>query len=117
MPSDDPRKKVRNVLTPDDTGLSVPNPAAAGIGRALGNPSSFGIGLDALAHYLKQSPFTYEDKWFHRQEIKLSGYSFSRCRFDDCALIVSNGIFRLDHCFLAGSKILYLDDALRIVRL
>lgn len=73
--------------------------------------------ISTLIALLSSLPYKIEGQWYYRQQVYLDGYTFIRCRFDQCDLITSKGSFVIDHCFFAQCKFIYLDTAARIVRL
>jgi hypothetical protein len=77
-----------------------------------------GKGFEAiLAQLLRSMPFPVEGKWFYNQEVQLDGYSFVKCRFENCTLKLSRGLFALDHCRLSGCSVIFSDEALAVARL
>lgn len=69
-----------------------------------------------LAVIFSSEPVTIENRWYNSQEVNLDGFNFVRCRFDNCKFVVGKGMFRFDHCLVAGGSALYSEDAGRIVR-
>jgi hypothetical protein len=55
--------------------------------------------------------------WFSDQEIAIDGYTFVRCRFDNCTIYVKKGTFSLERCFFGGCRFNYQDESLRVVKL
>ena len=47
-----------------------------------------------------------EGRWFSDVDIKLDGYHFRFCRFDNCRLVYSTGDFVLERCFLGSGTVL-----------
>lgn len=71
------------------------------------------LGLGRLLQYPEATGLYFRD-----QEVHLDGYKFTRCRFDNCRLIVVSGSFQLDHCVIDPSTVaIFLDPAMKIVRL
>lgn len=58
-------------------------------------------GLPGLAALL-QKP-TLNSIWYNNKEVKLDGYKFSGCRFDNCTLILTSSNFELENCFIDES--------------
>jgi hypothetical protein len=61
------------------------------------------------------SPTAIEGRWYNNQEVPLDGFTFVRCRFDNCELIVSKGNFQLDHCWIQGGVIRFRNEACNVV--
>lgn len=75
-----------------------------------------GFGLADLPALLKKPEIT--GAWFNNKEIKLDGYNFISCRFDNCKLTITSTNFELNHCYLdEKTLILYGADVLRPIRL
>lgn len=49
--------------------------------------------------------------------MKLDGYTFNRCRFDNCVLQTATGDFELVHSIVDNCRLQYFDPALRIIKL
>ena len=59
-----------------------------------------------------------EDTWYNGKEIKLDGFKFKNCRFDNCRLIISSSNFSLDHCYIDDkSLIMFSGDIMKIIRI
>lgn len=41
--------------------------------------------------------------WYNQKEVKLDGYTFETCRFDNCVLIVTTANFELINCFIGDN--------------
>lgn len=56
--------------------------------------------------------------WYNGKEVKLDGFKFVNCRFDNCTLTLSSNNIELDHCIIDDdSIILYSGDVLKPLRL
>jgi hypothetical protein len=71
----------------------------------------------ALAGALSQQPPPIEGQWFNRKRVDLDGYTFIRCRFDNCEIYAARGSFVLKGCVFSDCTFLFAGDAARIVRL
>jgi hypothetical protein len=87
-------------------------------------------GLNALAGYgmpEKQqmaladallSPTLVETMWFNHRAIKLDGYAFRDCRFDNCTLTITSTHFQLINCKVDPStKIIYAGKTINVIQL
>ena len=75
-------------------------------------------GLSSIfADLFRSLPYQIEGQWFFNQQVALDGYTFLRCRFENCTLFASRGLFILDHCLVTGCRIMFSDEALNVVRL
>ena len=72
--------------------------------------------LTTLANFLIKPEVKHA--WFNNKEVKLDGYKFEFCRFDNCKLIVTSINFELEHCHIDNSTIIeYGSEIVKIVRL
>ena len=56
--------------------------------------------------------------WYHNQEVKIDGYNFVHCRFDNCRLLVSGTHFSLQRCHIDPQSVVsYMGTTIRIVKL
>lgn len=61
---------------------------------------------------------TVEGAWYNGQEIKIDGFKFIKCRFDNCRLIVSSTNISLVNCYIDDKTlIIYSGEILKIIRL
>lgn len=49
------------------------------------------------------SPLWVQSLWYHNQIIKLDGWAFKSCRFDNCVLVIETPNFALDSCYIDPS--------------
>ncbi len=70
-----------------------------------------------LADFLRSVPYELTGQWYHKQSLVMDGFSFTQCRFDECTLYVSRGIFRMRSCFMSGCFIIYSNEARNVARL
>ena len=69
--------------------------------------------IDALAHRPD-----VRDVWFNGKTVKLDGFNFWNCRFDNCRLEVSTFNFEMHRCFIDNnSKIRYYGEIIKVLRL
>ena len=58
------------------------------------------------------------DVWFNGKTVKLDGFNFLNCRFDNCQLEVSTFNFEMHRCFIENNNnILYYGEVIKILRL
>ena len=58
------------------------------------------------------------DVWYNNKEVKLDGFRFVSCRFDNCRLVVTSSNFELEHCFLdSGTVVTYGSEIIKPIRL
>lgn len=50
--------------------------------------------------------------WFHHKVVKLDGWHFVGCRFDNCKLVIDTPYFVLRNCFIDGSNLIEMQGAL-----
>lgn len=75
-------------------------------------PISSGL-IDALS----QRP-DVRDVWFNGKTVKLDGFNFWGCRFDNCQLEISTFNFEMHRCFLdENSSVLYHGELIKVLRL
>jgi len=56
--------------------------------------------------------------WFNGKEVKLDGFRFVGCRFDNCKLTISSTNFEIENCFIdKSSQIVYSGDIVKPIRL
>lgn len=56
--------------------------------------------------------------WFNGKEVKLDGFRFVNCRFDNCKLTVSSTNFEIESCHIDDtSQIIYSGDIVKPIRL
>ena len=70
-----------------------------------------------LTSLLGSYPFRVENKWYHQQVVSLDGYTFVKCRFDNCQIYTTKGTFTLDHCILSGCSVTFYGEAQKAVQL
>lgn len=59
-----------------------------------------------------------KDAWFNNKEVKLDGFRFVGCRFDNCKLTVSSVNFEIENCHIdATTQILYSGEIIKPIRL
>lgn len=63
----------------------------------MSNPSRANALATLLDLYSKPE---VKNVWFNAKEIKLDGYTFRNCRFDNCKLQITSTNFELDSCFI-----------------
>jgi len=61
--------------------------------------------------------FQKEGQYFLNQTVYLDDYTFIRCRFDNCTLITNKGTFKFIQCVIAGSQVVYSQEAYKVVKL
>jgi hypothetical protein len=102
---------------PDNAGETL----SSFLARSLVEPSDTSRDPSEFSRILSlmflSAPVTIENRWYNSQEISLDGFTFIRCRFDNCKFIVGRGAFKFEHCVVAGGSALYSEEAGRIVRL
>lgn len=77
------------------------------------NQIDMGLSALSLFHYP-----VITDIWYQNREVKLDGYRFVHCRFDNCRLIVSGNHFKLERCLIdPKTTINYMGDTNRIIKL
>ncbi|MCU7805485.1 MAG: hypothetical protein KZQ96_20030 [Candidatus Thiodiazotropha sp. (ex Lucinoma borealis)] len=75
-----------------------------------------GVGLGLLVAALKKPEV--KDTWYNGKDIKLDGYKFVRCRFDNCKITISSTDFELENCFIdEKTQIIYSGDIVKPIRL
>jgi hypothetical protein len=58
------------------------------------------------------------NQWFNGQEIKLDGWHFVSCRFDNCRLLLTSTEFSLDRCFVDDRTVInYSNELITVVKL
>ena len=63
-------------------------------------------------------PQLVEGLWFNQKTVHLTGYKFVRCRFDDCTLVIANGNFSLEKCYLEpDTTIQFAHEAVKLIQL
>ena len=78
------------------------------------NDSNKGLGL--LGQYLKNPEV--KGAWYNAKKIKLDGYNFIDCRFDNCQLEITSTNFELERCYIDQSTtILYGGEIIKPIRL
>ncbi|WP_041363950.1 hypothetical protein [Methylomonas methanica] len=56
--------------------------------------------------------------WFNGKEVKLDGYRFVSCRFDNCKITVSSANFEIENCYIDDySLIIYSGEIVKPIRL
>lgn len=56
--------------------------------------------------------------WFNGKSIKLDGFRFVGCRFDNCILTLSSTNFEIENCFIDNSsQISYAGDIVKPIKL
>lgn len=50
--------------------------------------------------------------WFNQKVIKLDGWSFVGCRFDNCKIIIETPYFKLKNCYIGDSTQIELNGAI-----
>ena len=56
--------------------------------------------------------------WYNRKVVKLDGYRFVSCRFDNCTLEVSSTNFELERCYIDSTTVVrYSGDIVKPIRL
>ena len=59
-----------------------------------------------------------KDVWFNAKEVKLDGFLFVGCRFDNCTLILSSTNFEIENCYIdASTKISYAGEIIKPIQL
>jgi hypothetical protein len=78
-----------------------------------GAPPSY----DWLLQAILGNPFRVEGQWYNGQAVPLDGYTFVRCRFDNCNLITQKGSFAFEHCVIQGGFLFFNGESQKVVRL
>lgn len=73
--------------------------------------------VESLLSLLASYQFKVEGKWFYNQTVYLDGYTFSKCRFDNCRVITEKGTFRIENCAFFGCQLVFNAEAFNIIRL
>ncbi|MBM1143633.1 hypothetical protein GN155_007580 [Alcanivorax sp. ZXX171] len=56
--------------------------------------------------------------WFNGKKIKLDGYRFIGCRFDNCTLTLSSTNFEIEDCFIDNSSLIeYAGEIVKPIKL
>ncbi|MES2245233.1 MAG: hypothetical protein V4639_20420 [Pseudomonadota bacterium] len=56
--------------------------------------------------------------WYNGKEVKLDGYKFKGCRFDNCKLHVSTTNFVLDSCHIDEQSVIYFGgELIKVIQL
>ena len=64
------------------------------------------------------APPVIQDRWFRGQTIYIDGYTFERCRFDACTLVMGNATFAFRQCFIAETcRLFFSGPSLKVARL
>ncbi|QXI03681.1 hypothetical protein HU718_016725 [Pseudomonas tensinigenes] len=93
-----------------------PPPPLPPSSEARSDSSSLMSGLSGLLA-LTPNP-DVKNQWFNGQEVKLDGWNFISCRFDNCRLYLSSTEFSLENCFLDDRTVVtYSADLIGVVRL
>lgn len=96
--------------------LVPPTPAAPPLPEPGANSNSLMNGLSGLLA-LTPNP-NVKNQWFNGQEVKLDGWNFISCRFDNCRLFLSSTEFSLENCFIDDRTVVtYSVDLVNVVRL
>jgi len=57
-------------------------------------------------------------QWFNGARLELDGYTFTRCRFDNCELGISTPQFRLVDCWVdPNCRIFYRGNTINVIQL
>lgn len=78
-------------------------------GSPSGTPNYFNKLMESLAKNVR-------DRYYKGQTLYLDGYTFTNCCFHNCTLVTESGVFSLEACTLAGCKMVFGDNAIRIVK-
>ncbi len=71
-----------------------------------------------MADLLGLSKPEIKGTWFNNREVKLDGFRFVSCRFDNCKLTVTSTNFELERCYIdANTVILYGNEIVKPIRL
>ena len=87
------------------------------------NPPKPGTALDEIFKALRTTaspaaPPIIQDRWFKDETINIDGYTFQRCRFDRCKLIIEWATFSFENSFISPDCTLYFNGpALKTARL
>lgn len=74
-------------------------------------------GNNTLADYLYRRP-EVKGLYYNGQIIRLDGYSWVGCRFDNCTLEATSTNFELKNCIIdSTNQIAYSNDILKIIQL
>jgi hypothetical protein len=94
------------------------------VSQTFGTPTSTGetlsqlLNLSSLSPPAQPPPPVINDRWFKDQTIYLDGYTFERCRFDGCTLVISEATFSLKRCFIAPNcRLFFTGRSLKVARL
>ncbi len=56
--------------------------------------------------------------YYNGQEVKVDGYKFIRCRFDNCTLLVTSTNFAMEECIIdPGCSIMYGTHLVKVLQL
>ena len=62
--------------------------------------------------------FEVKDMWFNGKTVRLDGYSFVSCRFDNCKIQINSIHFEMHRCFLDDNTIIaYQGEIVKLIRL
>jgi hypothetical protein len=53
-----------------------------------------------------------ENLWYNQKVVRLDGWNFYGCRFDNCRLIIETPYFILNNCYIDGSNTIELHGSL-----
>lgn len=93
-----------------------------GLGAGLGSSTPRDLAAGGLASVLRSADLfgrrSVDGLYFNGKRIVLDGYSFSGCRFDNCALLVTTPNFEISNCIIdASCTIEYGSEIAKIIQL
>lgn len=73
-------------------------------------------GLSSLAALYAKPEL--KDTWFNGKEVKLDGFRFVNCRFDNCSLTISSNNIELINCLIDDKSTIYFEgDVINPIKL
>lgn len=69
-----------------------------------------------LPHLLGAVRPKVEGKWFFKQVVYLDGYDFVSCRFEQCHLVLREGLFSLVSCRVTECSYYFQNRTVQVVR-
>lgn len=92
------------------------NPNLSALGSLLSGTNKLPT---SIPKFMSVDPFQRrKDLYYRKKEIKIDGYIFENCRFDNCKLITSRGSFKFINCVLDDfTFVTYEKGASKIIKL
>jgi hypothetical protein len=118
--SDDNGNKLSGLLGTMSEWDKAKHPVANGISTVAAPPPppppSGNALLDALAQYMVRP--TVNGLYYNGKVVKLDGFKFVGCRFDNCKLVVGSSSFELENCVIDPSTLIeYGAEPVKVIRL